>query len=311
MSGLKIWVSGSRGFVGKNLIKAFKDPGYEIRCITNSRDSVDGLTSIDFSDEINIKETIDSCGVPDVFIHLGWEAVYEPHSDVHLTTNVTAGKNLIKEFYKSGLKKFIFIGSSSEYGNQSGSLEENIRSTGKLNNYIKGKLEVSSYGLEMAEQLNRIFVHIRLFYAYGAGQYANSLINQLYKSYIENKKMKLSPCEHYRDYIYISDVVQGIILLSQINESGIVNLGSGKVIQLKDFVKLFWKQLGGVPELLNFGSHAKPVHEQEQPHCFSNHSTLKRLTNWTPSISLSQGIRDTVAALNRSSTPHGFNKKNN
>ncbi len=114
--------------------------------------------------------------------------------------------------------------------------------------------------------------------------------------------MNLSPCEHYRDYVYISDVVKGIQLISGINESAIVNLGSGRAVQLKDFVKLFWQRLGGDPSCLNFGAHPRSVHEPLQPYCFSDQRNLKRLTNWTPSVSIEDGIKRTIDALSKNST---------
>ena len=302
MSDLKIWVSGSRGFIGRYLINALKDSCYELRCITNNKVSDDSLTYIDFSNKNHIRKIIDLYGVPNIFIHLGWGAVYEPQSNIHLTSNVSDGKNLIRELYSCGLEKFIFLGSSSEYGDRKGCPSENMNPTGKLTNYVTGKIEVSSCGFEIAKQLNKIFIHIRLTHAFGAGQHQNSLINQLYKSYLEKSTMNLSPCEYYRDYIYISDVIQGIKLISNINESAIVNLGSGRVIQLKDFVSLFWKLLGGRPEHLNFGAHPKPEHEPEQPYSYANLDVLKRPTNWTPSLSLEEGIKETVDALNRGGT---------
>ena len=302
MRDKKIWISGSRGFIGNYLTHALKDSGCELRCITNNKVSDDSLTYIDFADDNHIREIIELHGVPSVFIHLGWGSVYKPQSDIHLTTNVSNGKNLIKELYNCGLEKFIFLGSSSEYGDLENSLSENMRPRGKLTNYVKGKLTVASYGFEIAKQQNKIFIHIRLFYTFGEGQHQKSLINQLYKSHLGKSTIYLSPCEHYRDYIYISDVVWGIILLCNINESATVNLGSGKVTQLKDFVSLFWKFLGGRPERLNFGAHRKPADEPAQPYCYANIDTLKRLTDWTPSVSLEDGIKKTVDALNRRST---------
>ena len=302
MSDLRIWISGSRGFIGNYLVHALKDSCHELRCITNNKVSGDNLIYIDYSEKNHIREIINLYGLPNIFIHLGWGSVYEPQSNIHLTSNVSNGKNLIRELFSCGLEKFIFLGSSSEYGDRKGSLSENMSPKGKLTNYVKGKIEVSSYGFEIAKQLNKIFIQIRLFYAYGAGQHQKSLINQLYKSYLEKSTINLSPCEHYRDYIYISDVINGIRLISNINESAIVNLGSGRATKLKEYVNLFWKYFGGEADLLNFGSHPKPHNEPEQPYCYANLDTLKRLTNWTPSVSLAEGIKETVDALNRSST---------
>ena len=74
---------------------------------------------------------------------------------------------------------------------------------------------------------NKLFLHVRLFYAYGEGQRKDS-INQLYYNAIQNNPISLTPCEHYRDYIYIDDVVIGIEKLLRFKKSQIVNLGSGK-----------------------------------------------------------------------------------
>ena len=49
-------------------------------------------------------------------------------------------------------------------------------------------------------------------YDYEEGQRIKieDLINQLYHNAIQDNSMSLTPCEHYRDYIYIDDVVMGI-----------------------------------------------------------------------------------------------------
>jgi|GEM_PF-3484346 len=302
MESSRIWVSGSRGFIGKYLVRALQTSSDDITCVTCRQTSDDNVIYIDCSDKRHIREIINRYGVPDVFIHLGWGSVYEPQSDVHSTSNISNSKNLISELFCAGLEKFIFLGSSSEYGDREGPLSENTEPSGKLTNYVKGKLEVASYGFEMAKLFEKVFVHLRLFYAFGAGQHQNSLINQLYRSHLGNTSLNLSPCQHFRDYIHISDVVEGIGRISSINESAIVNLGSGRAIMLRDFIELFWNCLGGNPDLLHFGAHPKPEHEPQQPYCYANLDTLRRLTGWTPSLSLIEGIKETLHTLSKSST---------
>ena len=98
VDSVSMWVSGSRGFIGRYLIDALeKDSRYQVRCITNNKATDASVTYIDFSDKSHIRKVVDSQGVPDVFVHLGWGAVYEPQSDVHLGANISDGKNLIKE----------------------------------------------------------------------------------------------------------------------------------------------------------------------------------------------------------------------
>ena len=78
------------------------------------------------------------------------------------------------------------------------------------------------------------------------------------------------------------------------NQSAIINLGSGRVIQLKKFVQLIWNELAADPNLLIFGSHDVPVAEQSQPRSFADLSTLINQTGWKPSLSIKEGIKKMV-----------------
>ena len=292
-----VWLTGSRGFVGSYVSRALLNSGYEVKFLTNSPTDNNELIYADFSNRSHIKHVIERHGAPDTFIHLGWGNVYEPHHECHINENVQDGINLIDEFYNAGVKRILLIGSSSEYGDRQGLLKENHLPTGEVNNYVKGKIALAKYGLESAEKINRIFIHIRLFYTYGAGQKHNSLINQLFQNSIQGDEMSLSPCEHYRDYIHVSEAAEGISRITNVEQSGIINLGSGNVILLKDFVKLFWDELGADSEKLVFGSHDVPTLEQIQPKSYADLSILKNRTNWTPSLTIEDGIKKTVEQL--------------
>jgi nucleoside-diphosphate-sugar epimerase len=265
--------------------------------VSNNASSDDSVTQVDFSDPLAIRRAVTEYGKPDVFLHLGWGEVYQPQSDVHETANVSDTRNLIDELYRGGLEKFIFLGSASEYGDRTGVLSEDMDGHGKLTAYVKGKKAASEYGFEAAEKLGRVFVHIRLFHTYGAGQHQNSLINQLYRSSVGGLELSLTPCEHYRDYVYVSDVTEGIRLMTQVDASTTVNLGSGQVVMLREFVELFWERLGGDPALLKFGAHARPENEPTQPQCFADLTRLERLTTWKPTIELADGIELTIDML--------------
>ena len=292
-----VWLSGSRGFVGFYEIDALLHAGYNVECVSNSPSNNVNTIYIDFSKLSSIRNALKTYNIPDTFIHLGWGNVYEPHHSSHINQNVQDGINLIDELYNAGVKRFVLVGSSSEYGDRTGALHESDSPTGELNNYIKGKLALAKYGLTAAEELNKIFIHVRLFYTYGAGQKHNSLINQLFQTSLLSSDMSLSPCEHFRDYIYVSEAAEGIARIASVDKSGIINLGSGSVILLKQFVKLLWNKLGGQPERLVFGSHEVPLLEQNQPKSYADLTTLKKMTNWVPTQSIEDGVEKTVEQL--------------
>lgn len=289
-----IWISGSRGYVGSYLTSYLRDSGYEVRGLSNLASNDGAIISADFSDRSQIKKVLRKYGAPETFIHLGWKNVYEVNDECHIGSNVTNSINLIDEFYAFGTKRIMLVGTVSEYGGKEGLLRECDKDGEPENNYVSGKLAVGKYGLKAATQLNRIFIHIRLFNTYGSGQSNNSLINQLFACSLTNEQMKLSPCSQFRDYIHVTEAIEGIKRLSSVTESGIVNLGTGSFIQLKEFVKLFWKELGSDPSRLIFGAHEIPSYEQNQPKQFSDQSKIERLTGWSPKLSIEEGVKLTV-----------------
>lgn len=303
----RIWITGSRGFIGIHLVPVLKDMCSELKCISNSttKNSTSRhdyeIINIDFLNIESINKAIKMYGKPDLFIHLGWGSMTNPHAEEHLTSNVLASKNLISTLFDNGLNKFVFIGSMNEYGDRIGRLSEDVSSTGFLTNYAKGKSRVASYGFEKAYQTKKQFIHIRLFYTYGPVSGKGSLIQTLYLGGRKNLDTHLGACEHYRDYIHVSEVVKGIQLISGIQDSVTVNLGSGKSIKVKDFALLFWKLLDANPEKLHFGSKERHANEQAQPNSFADLNRLENITGWMPSLSIEDGIKSTIKSLDERS----------
>jgi len=299
-----VWLTGANGFIGKHLTPLLEESCSEVRFFTN--DKKVGMTSdnelasrnyLDFSNADDIRRNVELFGLPDTFIHLGWGAMTDPSSKIHLDENVGASKTLINTLFKAGLNKFIFLGSVNEYGGREGSLSEDMVSEGRLTAYAEGKTRVTSFGLEQASRYDKTFISIRLFNTFGAGQRSNSLINKLYECYRQNIKPELGPCEHFRDYIHVSEVVHGLILICSLDKSTIINLGSGKAIKLKDFVILFWESFGGTADDIKFGVYSMREGEPEQPYAFANLDRLKKLTGWAPSLSVEEGVRLTIKGL--------------
>lgn len=299
MNKSRIWVSGSTGFVGSYLLDYLKKNFISAYAVSNSSKKDNDIICFDYSSKDEVKKAINRYGCPEIFIHLGWGDVYQPHNDSHITTTLKESKNLIDVMYESGVRKIINIGSSSEYFDSVGALNEEIEIKSYQNNYVEGKMRLADYGFEQAKLMKKIFIHIRLFYAYGAGQRDDSLINQLFKSYITNNKISLTSGDQFRDYIHINDVVQGINKIIAINSSETINLGSGSVIMVRDFIKLLWQKLKANPDLLMFGKKEIYNLEQVQTEAFADLTKLTSLTGWKPKMSINDGIIDMVKTLKK------------
>ena len=300
-----IWLTGSSGFIGKHLNRKLISSDYNLSCISNNQNLKDECQNSDtyflnFSSEKDIKDLIGQIGLPDVFIHLGWGGMKDSTSSVHLTNNLHDAKILIETLYLSGLEKFIFHGSVNEYGSRTGILSEDMMPLGRLTNYAKAKIKVSNYGFERSRFYKKIFIHIRLFYVFGSGQSEDSLINELFTAFSQNRDTRLSSCLHFRDFIHVSDVVEGIMRLISVNESHTVNLGSGSFISVREYVNIFWNEIGGDSDRLKFGSHNISKSEPDQYKSYADLTTIKKLTGWSPTCQLEKCIRNTVAEINDS-----------
>ena len=295
----KIWISGSTGFIGKNLVPLFvNDDIYRFSNNPIFKNDTE-INFIDYSNKDCIYKYIKNFGIPDVFIHLAWGGRIDPQNKLLKQQNLQDGETIINTLFEAGLPKFVFIGSCNEYGNHTGSINEEMTPSGDLNQYTQGKLEVRSIGLKAAKTYNKFFLNIRVFYVYGHGQHENSLINTLYNSFKNNLKVDLDPCEHFRDYSTVYDIAEGIKRIVDLNMSVTLNLGSGRCVKMKDFVSKFWKQLGGNMENLKFGTLDRPVDDADQPRSYANVDRLMDLISWKPDDNIDLGISKTIENLNK------------
>lgn len=299
----KIWLTGSRGFIGRPLVRAFRSAQVDLTGFTQNAEGANDSSGetmpvyLDYLDPTDIEDKVNRLGLPDVFIHMGWGEIAKPDSPFHFKEGVQSGKNLIETLFKLGVKKFIFIGTTSQYGGRIGLLSEDMEPQGRLTNYAQAKNEVEKLGFQAAKTYGKIFICVRLSYVFGAGQRQGSLINDLFQAHLKGTSVSLSPCEHYRDYVHVLDVVEGLRRICAVDQSIIVNLGSGKVVQVKDFVIDFWKELGGDSDKLKFGMRTLSPGEPDQPKSYVDLTRLIRLTQWQPELSLEEGIIKTIEDL--------------
>jgi nucleoside-diphosphate-sugar epimerase len=288
------WVSGSRGFVGSAFAAELVRRKIPCAFITNSNSS-SGLVQIDFGSRPSIEKALRLYGVPKAYFHIGWGSVYKPDAESHLGDNLEQSTLLFETLFQNGVKKIISIGSGSEYGDLEGELHESQLPYGRLTKYAQAKIESCYRGLSLAQSFNASFIHTRLFHAMGVSRRSGALINQVFRAYKESKVLQLTSCDNYRDYIWIGDVVEALLRLVSVEESGIVNLGGGRSSKLRDVIELFWKKLSAPENLLQFGILQRPNDEPTQPKCYASLARLRSWTNWTPPTSLDDALSRTIA----------------
>jgi len=220
----------------------------------------------------------------------------EPRIDID--TNVIGTLNLCNWAKIFKPKRIVFTSSMAVYGKIANKVKENSECN-PSSIYGLSKL----YSEKILERLRKLGLNVniyRLFNVYGPGQDLKNLNQGMFSIYlaqaIKSKKIKITgSLNRYRDFVFISDVVDALILPPKNKKIWIFNIGSGKKIKVKKIIKLIQKNLK--PKKIRL-KVMKGFYEDTWG-SYANNS-LMFSNNWKPKVSIEKGAQITVSdALKR------------
>lgn len=273
----KILITGSEGFVGKNLIRYLKNYSFQI------------IETKDKSFDLKLNESWKQIEKCDYLIHLAgksfvpksWE---EParfiENNILLITNAL-------EYCRVNKTKLIFL-SSYLYGNcKKMPIKENapIEAT---NPYALSKLlsEKLCYFYKNNFQVNNII--LRVFNLYGPGQPKEYLLSKITNQVRYENLIKVDDLSPKRDYVYIDDLCSAIV--KAINYKGnehIFNIGSGKSYSVKeviDFIQNIYGTSFNIKE-------KKLIRKNEILNTIADINLAKKELEWFPIYDLKEGLK--------------------
>ena len=222
---MKILITGTTGFIGKNLLKTICENFSVLAINTSEPKLVETKYKIKYIKsslkDIGKYENIISKFKPKVAIHLAWYGIPDlgqKNSEINEKNSIKLIDILVKQ---KSLKKIIITGSCLEYGSSKINCKENQFVI--PNSYFSNsKNNIRKYLQEKCDKNQINYLWLRLFYVYGEYQRENSLIPSLINSLLKKEVPE-------NDYINIHDVVSFIKLgIKNKMDNGIYNVGSGK-----------------------------------------------------------------------------------
>lgn len=261
---MKIFITGSTGFVGSNLVSYFK----EYKVVGFQRNGSDLKSQLDFFR-------------PDWIINCAAE-IYNESS--MWSTNVEFAKTCVEWIMSNQSTKMIQIGSSSEYGVHDYPTSEAsaLRAT---DIYGSTKAIASMLCVSHAKTFDLDIVVVRPYSLFGPKEGSHRLFPKLWKSFKHNKPMQL--VEGVHDFCYIDDFVRAIntIMFSENRTSGdVVNISSGVQSSNSEVLNCFKSISGTDGAVTKLDKFCTPkVWQADITH-------IKDRYGWTPSISLEDGI---------------------
>ena len=272
---MKIWVDGSKGFIGKHLLQHFDSAQMKrnVICIPHEE-----LYSIKF---------LKSLPEPDIIYHFASYGNMADQTDPQeiVRANVCALNNLLFALQDVPFKAFINASSSSVYGEKDHPMHE-TNSLEAKDYYgitkIMGELLVRAY----VEKFDKPVVNARLFSVYGPGEAPHRFIPTVIRC-IKGEPMDLAPGMH--DWIDVRDTIDALFLLEEHAhelKGKSVNIGTGTQYDNYDVVR----KLCDIAHVDIKSLPIKHVNSLRSRYCWVADNTLLKSLVWLPKFSLQEGL---------------------
>jgi len=212
--------------------------------------------------------------------------------------NVIGTLNLLEESLNSNVEKFIFTSSCAVYGKPVYIPIDENHPTNPLSPYGVSKLAAEHYCRVFYETYGLKTIILRLFNVYGPGQ-ERSPYRGVISNFIEALRSGRAPVifgdgEQTRDFIFISDVVNALMLALKAEGVGgmTFNIGSGTETSINKVAEHLLKI---------FGLDIKPIYTEARAgdirRSCANINRAREVLGFRASISLDEGLRRYVNAL--------------
>jgi nucleoside-diphosphate-sugar epimerase len=132
---------------------------------------------------------------------------------------------------------------------------------------------------------------VRLFSTYGPGEKLDWLLPSVIRALLRSQSIELTAGEQVWDFLHIEDAVSALRILIDREYVGLVNLGSGKAVVLRDIFDLLEKKLDR-KGLLKVGKLA--YRTNQIMHLQADINELKSI-GWIPKIELNDGLDQLIA----------------
>ena len=297
----RILIVGGTGFIGKRLVKRCLKETPFVTClgrigrICDEKIFVQNIEILqaDITDKKQLQSILSGKTFDYVFNLGGYinHASYFMGGRQVIDAHFIGLMNLLECLDRESLKGFVQIGSSDEYGNVPSPQRETMRES-PISPYSHAKVAASHF----IQMLNRTEgfpgVVLRFFLVYGPRQDEKRFLPQIIKGCLNNIEFKTSEGKQLRDFCYIDDVVEAMIIAAILPDckGHVINIASGIPVMIKEVIqKLMELTEGGKPL---WGSH--PYRVGENMELYADISLAKNLLRWEPSTGLEDGLRKTI-----------------
>jgi nucleoside-diphosphate-sugar epimerase len=300
-------VTGGAGFIGSHTVRALLSAGHRVRVVDNfvtgKRENLaDVVNRIDLREFsiTNREQLADAMTGVDFVFHMAALASVPRSVDNPILSNeynVTGTLNVLVTARDAGVKRVVYAGSSSAYGNVDSEYKTEDMPPCPLSPYAVAKLAGEHYCQAFTTVYGLETVTVRYFNVFGPRQDPLSTYAAVIPKFVTAMLDSQPPVVEgdglqTRDFTYIDNVVHGSLLAC--HTPGIAgetfNIACGARINLLDMI-----------DLLNqfMRTHIEPVFTDPRPgdvrHSRASIEKARRALGYEPIVSFEEGLARTLA----------------
>lgn len=317
---MKALVTGGRGFIGSFLVEQLLQNECKVRCLLRNKGRrlgwLCGLDIESYEGEItNLDSLADAVQGVDYVFHLAGATKANSIKEFY-EINAEGTKNLLEatQYFNREIKRFVFVSSLAAAGPSQGRQPvTELASPKPVSHYGKSKLKAEQVTWSYSKGIP--ITIIRPPSVYGP---RDRDIFRYFKYTQQGRRFILTGGPRYSSFIYVKDLVQGILLAAEKEEAigeiyylsddqpyswdyfgdvlaQVLKVEPRKIVvpaQLAFFVSLgfdLFSKITGVPTLFNLDKYR----ELKQTHWICDNSKAKQELSFKPRYSLEKGIRET------------------
>mmetsp|Transcript_16656 Transcript_16656/g.32292 ORF Transcript_16656/g.32292 Transcript_16656/m.32292 type:complete len:400 (-) Transcript_16656:131-1330(-) len=249
----------------------------------------------DICDRELVKSLFDEHSITHV-CHLAARAGVRPSIEdpfIYIHSNIVGTVSLMSIAAEHGVENFVYASSSSVYG---GSKKQVFSESDRVDNQVSQYAATKKSCELFAATYNSLYglqsTGLRFFTVYGPrGRPDMAPFKFMHRIFNGITLQQYGDGSSARDYTYISDIVNGVVLaIDKPLGCEVINLGKGNTCKLKDFISTVERLCGRKAKI-----EILPDQPGDVPYTCADTTKAFELLGYKPQVQLEEGLSNTVA----------------